>query len=83
MEVKHIKGSSIYDVYKKEQFFDPPPPLSTTVQFEGTPLPETDYGHPNFYHPPPHLKLSMYSPNNPSALLTFLIFVLSGLLLLN
>ena len=46
-------GSSIYDVHKKEQIVLPPPPLTTTVQFEGTLLPETDSGRPNFYHPPP------------------------------
>ena len=45
---------------KKSKFFDPPPPLSTTVQFEGTSLP--DCGRPNFYHPqpPPHPQVRIF-----------------------
>ena len=45
------KGHPFMTSTKKNKLFDnpPAPPLSTTVQFEGAPLPETDCGHPNFY----------------------------------
>ena len=51
--MSNYRGHPFITFTKKSKFFDPPPCLSTTAQFEGTLLPEIDCGHPNFYQPPP------------------------------